>query len=285
MIVMLGHLSNNRIAAGVDHLIYGWLFFGVVMMLMFAVGARWIEVEEGDAAASDVAAGGAPDARGGAPMWITAAVLCVVATAAAAYVSNLSAVTGDSGPELSLPGDAGGWRAIPAESSSWRPAIDGASVEARGRYESSGRMVLVHVGYFRNQRDGRKMISSDNVLVKSSDRHWRQVSAATRQVDWGGRRVAVGSARIRPESDSATVRALVVWKLYWINEALTASDAWAKVLTAWSRLRGFGDDSAVIVLAAEDEGSDSSGEHILEAFVTSAAPALEKAIRSARVAP
>ena len=31
MIVMLGHLSNNTIAVGVDHLIYGWLFFGIVM--------------------------------------------------------------------------------------------------------------------------------------------------------------------------------------------------------------------------------------------------------------
>jgi exosortase A len=35
MIVMLGHLSGNTIAVGVDHLIYGWLFFGVVILLMF----------------------------------------------------------------------------------------------------------------------------------------------------------------------------------------------------------------------------------------------------------
>ncbi|MEO0975599.1 MAG: exosortase A, partial [Pseudomonadota bacterium] len=29
-IVMLAHLSDMRIAVGVDHIIYGWLFFGVV---------------------------------------------------------------------------------------------------------------------------------------------------------------------------------------------------------------------------------------------------------------
>ncbi|MBK7593524.1 MAG: exosortase A [Betaproteobacteria bacterium] len=45
MIVMLGHLSGNRIAVGVDHLIYGWVFFGVVMLLMFWIGARWREDE------------------------------------------------------------------------------------------------------------------------------------------------------------------------------------------------------------------------------------------------
>ncbi|MBZ5653131.1 MAG: exosortase A [Acidobacteriia bacterium] len=45
MIVMLGHLSNNRLAVGVDHIIYGWIFFGVVMLLLFWVGSFWQEDE------------------------------------------------------------------------------------------------------------------------------------------------------------------------------------------------------------------------------------------------
>ena len=28
LIVMMGHISNNKLAAGVDHLIYGWVWFG-----------------------------------------------------------------------------------------------------------------------------------------------------------------------------------------------------------------------------------------------------------------
>lgn len=43
LIVMLGHLTDNRLAAGVDHLVYGWLFFGLVMALMFMVGIRWAD--------------------------------------------------------------------------------------------------------------------------------------------------------------------------------------------------------------------------------------------------
>jgi exosortase A len=43
IIVMLGHLSGNKIATGVDHLIYGWLFFRLVMMLLFWIGGRWRE--------------------------------------------------------------------------------------------------------------------------------------------------------------------------------------------------------------------------------------------------
>ena len=41
LIVMMGHLSGNELAAGVDHLIYGWIFFGIVLLGMFWVGARF----------------------------------------------------------------------------------------------------------------------------------------------------------------------------------------------------------------------------------------------------
>lgn len=43
MIVMIGHLSGMEHAVGIDHLIYGWIFFGVVIFLMFWIGALWRE--------------------------------------------------------------------------------------------------------------------------------------------------------------------------------------------------------------------------------------------------
>jgi exosortase A len=42
-IVLLAYLSGNRIAAGVDHLLYGWLFFTIVMFLLLSVGSWWRE--------------------------------------------------------------------------------------------------------------------------------------------------------------------------------------------------------------------------------------------------
>ena len=43
MIVMLGHLSGNKLAVGVDHLIYGWIFFGIVIAIMFLIAMRWAD--------------------------------------------------------------------------------------------------------------------------------------------------------------------------------------------------------------------------------------------------
>ncbi len=50
MIVMIAHLSDMKLALGVDHLIYGWVFFGVVMLLLFWVGSYWRDDAEPDVA-------------------------------------------------------------------------------------------------------------------------------------------------------------------------------------------------------------------------------------------
>ena len=52
MIVMIGHTSDMALATGVDHLIYGWLFFGLVMFIMFWIGSYWREDEAPAAPAS-----------------------------------------------------------------------------------------------------------------------------------------------------------------------------------------------------------------------------------------
>lgn len=43
MIVMLGFLSDNRIAGDIRYFGYGWLFFGIVIVLMFWIGGHWRE--------------------------------------------------------------------------------------------------------------------------------------------------------------------------------------------------------------------------------------------------
>ena len=46
MIVMIAHLSDMKLALGVDHYIYGWVFFGIVMMLLFWIGGFWREDDQ-----------------------------------------------------------------------------------------------------------------------------------------------------------------------------------------------------------------------------------------------
>jgi len=72
-----------------------------------------------------------------------------------------------------------------------------------------------------------------------------------------------------------------VWRWYWIGGKLTSSDREAKLMTAWSRLTGAGDDSAVVMLYARKEGTEN-GERSLAAFAAQAGSAIGTALRQAR---
>jgi len=77
-IVMLGHLTNGKLATGVDHLLYGWVFFGLVMLLLFWLGGIWRE--DTDTPRGTVAA---PHPSGSAPLSrLTVTCCCAILTAA-----------------------------------------------------------------------------------------------------------------------------------------------------------------------------------------------------------
>ena len=52
LIVMIAHLSDMKLAVGIDHFIYGWVFFGLVMLLLFWIGSFWREDDQGEAGAA-----------------------------------------------------------------------------------------------------------------------------------------------------------------------------------------------------------------------------------------
>ena len=43
-IVLIAWYSDMQLATGVDHLLYGWVFFGIVLALMFGIGTRFADV-------------------------------------------------------------------------------------------------------------------------------------------------------------------------------------------------------------------------------------------------
>lgn len=267
MIVMLGHLSNNRLAAGVDHLIYGWLFFGLVIMLMFIIGARWADNRPPPSApaTSRLVVAKAADS---ASFWVTAALLAAL-TAVPVIADRLIEARNIANPPLlpdAIADLSGGWRRAPSAFTDWRPLFASASAELQNAYTDGQHSVGLYIGYYRNQDYGHKLISSTNVLVPSHDSAWVQVSEGRRPLRSGRLMMSMRAAELRP--DSSTIHEddirLLVWQVYWINGHLTANDYAAKVHTALSRLLGQGDDSAVIVFYAPF--APPNGEEALAAF-------------------
>ncbi len=155
MIVMLGYLSDNRIATGVDHIIYGWVFFGLVMLLMFWIGARWQEPEH---AAPSPAAAGEPCRRPIEGRTRRGRILDrgdrhdrddrVLAAANWAIERNAS----DPSATLGVI-DVPGWQAMPAPEGSFTPHFLNPSAVRHEILRKDGEEVGLYVAYYRGQND------------------------------------------------------------------------------------------------------------------------------------
>jgi exosortase A len=270
MIVMIGHLSSMKLAAGVDHLIYGWLFFGVVIGLLFWVGSLW---RDAPAPAPQGTAFHRAEAHTAPGVMLGAAVAAV--TLAAAWPFYLPYLDGvDGAPvRLAAPAAASGWSLGSQQATQWRPHYSGAAASTLAVYSKGERRVAVYLGYYRNQRQGAELVSSQNLVAGAGGSPWTRISESLRTEDTPNGAVELRQTRL----GSADAR-LLVWDWYRIAGYDLSNPYMAKALLARDKLLGRGDDSAAIVLAASYEASPEAAEETLRLFLHDMLPSLDKSL-------
>jgi EpsI family protein len=77
---------------------------------------------------------------------------------------------------------------------------------------------------------------------------------------------------------------LEVLHAYWVDGRLTDSPYVGKMLQAWSRLRGNGDDAAFIVLYAPYRSRVDDARATLTDFAAAMTPGIERSLLAARSA-
>lgn len=289
MIVMLGHLSGNRLAVGVDHIIYGWVFFGIIMLVMFMLGARWADPDaptapdSGSAGGRTAAAWATPGSLRGYA-FLAAALCLVAAPVGARWFVKHSALHGQ--PFLEAP-VLPGWRWVPEPATTWQPHFVSPSAALHGRYESEtapGVSIGLYVGYYRDQRPGHKLVTSVNELANAEeDKDWSITSTGRGRAagqDWRTAELRGAALSVAIGTGNAAPR-LRAWHLYWINGKPWTSDWLAKLYGAWQSLLGKGDDAAVLILYADKAGGGADDAQF-KAFIERHWPALDEALRRVR---
>jgi len=285
LIVLMGHLSGNQLAAGADHLIYGWVFFGIVITLMFVIGARW---SEPPSVVVPISEAGRQAMRSHVPqnrlLWSVG--VGAAAIMLAPHVVLWSVVRSEIAgvPVLTAPATlASGWRANERPVANWKPAFRGVAAEFNRTYSNGAADVGLYVGYYRHQDYAHKLVSSDNALVKSGDVAWSQVSAQSQPVLVDGAPLTVRSTQLRDSghASGASASRLVAWHFYWVNGTLTSSDQWAKAYAAFYRLLGRGDDAAVVILYARADAAGGA-DAVLGSFMQENLAELKRRLASTR---
>jgi exosortase A len=277
-IVMLAHHTGNRYGTNIDHFIYGWLFFGIVMALLFYFGSFWHEPPRTDLAAAN-ASHVEPHAWKGHPStpFVVAGVLCLAVSAVwPVMLRYLEAPKASTLPVLGGIEAANGWKVSSSEVAQWRPLFIGSSSAVSQQFEKNGRRVGLYIAYYRNQRADSKLVSTENVLVRNDDPNWRITF-------WETAQQATQAGTVRVPSVVATGRGqrLAIRQWYWVDGYYTGSPFIAATLILAAQLRGHGDDCAAIVTytSLNDERANSS--HALDTFASDTAQPLSRLLTTA----
>ncbi len=272
MIVMIAHLSDMQLALGVDHYIYGWVFFGLVMLLLFWIGSFWREDDQPEPVQSQPS-GAPPAAVPARPRLPVAIAVVLVAGLWPAYASWLAARPLPAMPELQVESQ-GGWQ--PAEAfTSWMPHWVGADRQLRQSYAQAGRNVLLELNYYATQRQDAELINSQNFMIRQKDPAWSNVGESHVTVEIGGQSRQVRQAKLRGSDGQR----LLVWQWNLINQHPTVNDQAAKLNLALDRVRLQRDDGLSVLIATPYDAADhATAVATLARFAADMGPAIGGAL-------
>jgi exosortase A len=278
-IVMIGHMSGMELATGVDHLVYGWLFFGIIMFIMFWIGSYW---REDDLPAPTVTAAvrgtAAPHTalRSG-----TSLVPMAVAVVALSALWPAFAVFNDRAnhnPEpVKLAEPALAWP-LATGFPDWQVRYMEPDARLAHAYRSpGGQPVFLQMLYYRNQSKQKGLISSINRLTDDKDLFHETTSAMRiEQVD--NRNLPLREAML-----SGPGGPLLVWHVMWVDERYTASNVAGKLHQASGKLQFRGDDGALVAIAVPFDGSNpDAARATLRAFLDQNFAAVDDALVQTR---
>lgn len=270
MIVMIGHFSDGEMAAGVDHLIYGWVFFGLVMMLLFWIGSFWQE-KHPPLDAPEVAADAAYSPKATLVVAFSGvAIGAAFATLASFGMSNQPVLL----ERLAVSERIGDWVKVD-DASQLRPTYLDTSYKLDAVYRSgTNDSVSVHIGFYPNQKQGFEAVAARNAVV-GNERGQQQVSALPS--------VTVGDfdvnefelIRVGPSGRDR----ILVWQWHRIAGVEINGRYRSKVQEVLSRLTEGRSDGAWIAIATNiDDQSIKAGQRTLRRFVEQAYPQLVRSL-------
>lgn len=237
-------------AGGIDHIFYGWIFFGLVILLVMLVALRWFDRPANDAAVDVTGLEGSPRYAGTARAVLPAALAVPLLFAGWGLL-----VGGRSAPlPATMTVEAPpGWRDALVDGTAWAPRFDGADQRVLRHFANDrGQVVAVAIGGYERQAEGREVVAFGQGAV-DPDSKWA----------WSAALPAVEDAKTeRLLHPGPVLRDAATW--YVVGGTVTGNPRRAKLAGLRARLLG-GDPRALSLIVSSEErhgGRNAIGDFV-----------------------
>jgi exosortase A len=266
--IMLAQRVGPEAAAGFDHIVYGWIFFGLVIALL--IGGAWRFFDRGpnepwlDASKLETPGAGAGSRTGA----IRAAAAAVALAASAPLWLGLVAAGGATRAAAPYLPDVPGWERV-GGTSDWQPLYTGADRVSVGRYrDAAGRTVDLALIVFERQSEGRELVGYGQGAA-DADGAW----------SWTADAPPPASGKAERISSHEKVREVVTF--YRVGTLTTGSASGVKLETIRTRLLGGPQRAVAMLVSAEAPAAGISPRPSIDAFLAALGPVDRLADRAA----
>jgi len=272
IIVFIAHYSDMKLALGVDHFIYGWVWFGIVMLAMFWVGLIWREDLD------EAAPPPATHSIRAAPLHTVA--LALLLAMFPLYEGHLTSRPVPR-PALALPAPSTGWLISQAPFSDWLPQWHGMDIQRVQNYQRGGQRVMLFLAWYGTQRDNAELINSRNIMIREKHPEWRQVGRDTLTRNIAGQALPLYEAQLLANDEHQRILA---WQWHRIQGRDGISPYRAKIELALAKLLGRQDVGAAIIVATpyHDKNDVEQANALLAEFLAAHKPALDAVLDRAK---
>ncbi|WP_162846161.1 exosortase A [Seongchinamella sediminis] len=280
MIIMIGHFSGMELATGVDHLIYGWVFFGFVMLLMFWVGSFWREDEVAQPFTPAVAGQSAGANGSMAPLPVLG--LALIVSALGPMLARGLVVDADTGTLQPLPSPAithANWQPAPNPGWSWAPNQPGADRELEQYYRFAGGTIGLFVRQYLGTQEEHELVQTASPWRPYENRSaWRVSRQAGATISAANGK----SIRVLEGQLVGPGQRLLVWNWYRVDGRYTAQNYLAKLLETQQQLfKGRREGTRIFLAVSVAEDADlEQARRQLQAFFEEYQPAIEQSLDS-----
>lgn len=237
MIVMIGHLSDMKLATGIDHIVYGWVFFGFVMLILFYVGSFWVDYpDKGQAATSQIQGSGelVPN-RQYVVMTLILLGLTIWPLSADLYAKQFVRSTIPDSFLQNFPQSD-----LVTPNWLWRPSFQGVAHDVRRFVVQDDKVVGLYFASFDDDADG-ELVSSRNLLINSEEGEWRPLHRNKFTVEWTNSAADLDEFVISNQTEN-----ILILRWYRLGSVNTSNGYYAKWLQLKKRL--IGDDSPELMM-------------------------------------
>lgn len=276
MIVMIAHLSDMKLALGVDHYIYGWVFFGMVMLLLFWIGNFWREDKDPVASSEQrLSTTTVVDKNKNILLIALGCLILIGLGPITAYIFQ-RASTAAIAVTLKTPEPLGAWQLGPTAAWNWKPRYLGMSAELQQTYLLGSQPASIYLAYYRNQHQDAELVNSQNVMIPQKDARWSNIGEKKIVILLNGKSVEVRQTQLRAADEN-----LLIWDWYWLDGTYTSNPYIAKLVEIKGKLLGKQRNAASIIIATRYDETTQAAAAVLQEMVTTMYPSIEESLRRA----